>query len=77
MAFTLHVNGVIPLVCTHEGGGESSKSVRHAYRGRALDTSKYEHTKSLCAHLLICKVLLPYFVAFGVDFHCCFIKHLP
>ena len=26
--------------------------------------------------IFICWKLLPYFVAFGVDFHFCFIKHL-
>ena len=48
-------------------------------RGRVRDTSKYVRKKvPFCTYFVIfsCKVILPYFFVFGVEFHYCFLKHL-
>ena len=55
--------GVIDLVCTHEGEG-SSKSVHHVYKREGIDTSMYV-CKSPLLHvfctIFICKILSSYF----------------
>ena len=49
-------------------------------RGRGVDTSKYVRKSVPSLHvlfdILICKLLLPYFIVFGVDFHYSSTKHL-
>ena len=54
-----------------------SKSVCHAYEGGGLtDLSTCAEISLFCVFcdILICKVLLPYFVVFVDNFHYCFIK---
>ena len=65
---------------TQKGGGGSSKSVRHAYKGGGglhveVRTQKRPFLHVLC-DIFICWKLLPCFVVIGVDFHYHFIKHL-
>ena len=49
---SISLQGVIHLTRKHEGGAGSSKSVRQAYKGRAVDTTKYVLKKVPFARIL-------------------------
>ena len=60
-----------------EGGQAKVYTIRSRDRGKKhLGTyAESPFIRAFC-YSFICKVLLSYFVVFGDDFHCCFIKHL-